>query len=178
MKIKNRHYHTIWLKKDDARIIQIIDQRHLPHDFIIEDLASVAQVIAAIKDMHVRGAPLIGITAAFGMYLAAFESSDSTFRKDMYQFADRLKSARPTAVNLNWAVDQQLDIITEDRKSSISLLLKNAEVLKQDSLDRCRLIGKYGLTLIRDLYKAKNLRSISLLIVMRDGWHASTMARL
>ncbi|MFT5167071.1 MAG: methylthioribose-1-phosphate isomerase, partial [Saprospiraceae bacterium] len=108
MKINNQHYHTIWLKENDETTIQIIDQRHLPHDFVIEDLKTVDEVAAAIKDMHVRGAPLIGVTAAFGMYLAAQEADHNDFKKDMIRFANQLKDTRPTAINLAWAVDQQL----------------------------------------------------------------------
>ncbi len=71
MKINGQPYRAIWPKPDDPKTVQIIDQRHLPHKFIIEDLTTVDQAAAAIKDMHVRGAPLIGATAAWGMFLAA-----------------------------------------------------------------------------------------------------------
>ena len=77
MKVNGKHYRTIWPKDGDMRVVQIIDQRFLPHQFVIEDLRTVDEVAAAIKEMHVRGAGLIGATAGFGMYIAALESEGS-----------------------------------------------------------------------------------------------------
>ena len=71
MNINGKHYRTVWLKEGDESVVQIIDQRHLPHRFMIEDLRTVDEVAVAIKDMLVRGAGLIGATAAYGMYIAA-----------------------------------------------------------------------------------------------------------
>src|SRR4051812_35996873 len=107
MKVEGQHYRTIWLKESDPRCVQIIDQRFLPHEFVIEDLTTVAQVAAAIRKMHVRGAGLIGETAAFGMYLATLETSGDNLEKA----AADLKATRPTAVNLAWAVDRQMRAI-------------------------------------------------------------------
>ncbi|MBW2506078.1 MAG: S-methyl-5-thioribose-1-phosphate isomerase, partial [Deltaproteobacteria bacterium] len=70
MKVNGNHYRTIWPKQDNPRIIEIIDQRYLPHKFVIEELAAVDDFVTAIKDMHVRGAGLIGATAAYAMYCA------------------------------------------------------------------------------------------------------------
>ncbi|MFA6389471.1 MAG: S-methyl-5-thioribose-1-phosphate isomerase, partial [Patescibacteria group bacterium] len=78
MKTGSQHYRTIWISPDDPKIIQIIDQTRLPHEFIIEDLKTVADAAGAIKEMKVRGAGLIGATAGYGMYLAALESAHST----------------------------------------------------------------------------------------------------
>ena len=74
MNIQGKHYRTIWLKKDNDKVVQIIDQRSLPHKFIIEDLTTVDEVARAIKEMHVRGAGLIGATAAYGMYIASLSA--------------------------------------------------------------------------------------------------------
>ena len=79
MKVKGKHYRTIWLKEGDEKIVQIIDQRNLPHEFIIEDLVFVDDFAKAIKDMHVRGAGLIGATAGYGMYIAALEAPKNEF---------------------------------------------------------------------------------------------------
>ena len=76
MNVDGKHYRTIWVKEGNERVIQIIDQRNLPHKFIIEDLKSVDDFASAIKDMHVRGAPLIGATAGFGMYIAVLNGDD------------------------------------------------------------------------------------------------------
>ena len=171
MKINQQHYHTIWLKEGEETSIQIIDQRSLPHAFIIEDLKTVDQVAVAIKDMHIRGAPLIGVTAAFGMYLAALESRVTSFAKDMQQFADQLKATRPTAVNLAWAVDQQLALIQNGQATDPKLFLEKAKTLKAESISRCQKIGVYGLDLIKDLY-AKKQRPINILTHCNAGWLA------
>ena len=92
MNINGQHFHSIWLKEGDSKTIQIIDQRSLPHQFVIEDLTTVDQVAIAIKDMHVRGAPLIGATAAYGMYLATMEASVNNFEEDLKNFAELLRN--------------------------------------------------------------------------------------
>src|SRR3954470_4566153 len=98
MNVNGKDFTTIWLK--DKSTISIIDQRYLPHQFIIEDLHSVNEVVRAIKDMHVRGAGLIGATAGYGMYLAAIEASGKpSFDNYLHESAYMLKSSRPTAVN-------------------------------------------------------------------------------
>ena len=101
MNVDGTHYRTIWLKPDDPAVVQIIDQRPLPHQFVIEDLTTVDQAAAAIKDMHVRGAPLIGATAAFGMYLAALQAptdSEAAFMQAIQPAAEQLGATRPTAM--------------------------------------------------------------------------------
>ena len=77
MLVQGKHYRTIWLKEGNDKIVRIIDQRFLPHKFVIEELKSVDEIISAIKDMQVRGAGLIGVAAAFGMYLAALEGAEN-----------------------------------------------------------------------------------------------------
>ena len=101
MLVKGKHYRTIWLKEGDDKIVQIIDQRLLPHKFAVIDLKSAAEMVVAIKDMQVRGAGLIGVAAGYGMYLAALEAVESeNFTEYMAKFAEELTSSRPTAVNL------------------------------------------------------------------------------
>lgn len=171
MKINQQHYHTIWLKEGSTNVVQIIDQRSLPHAFVIEDLTSVTQVAAAIKDMHVRGAPLIGVTAAFGMYLAALKAQEATFSEDMHRAAKLLKATRPTAVNLAWAVDQQLALIQNNQATAPDVFLEKAKVLKQESIDRCRKIGEYGLPLIEDIFKTTQ-KTVNVLTHCNAGWMA------
>ena len=170
MKINNQHYHTIWLNKGET-IVQIIDQRHLPHEFIIEDLQTVDQVATAIKDMHVRGAPLIGVTAAFGMYFASMEANPADFKKDMHRFAEQLKATRPTAVNLAWAIDQQLSLVDNDQVSDPKVFLEKAKKLKDESIQRCKKIGDYGLPLIQEIYKKKQ-DTVNILTHCNAGWIA------
>src|SRR5512139_2226707 len=114
MLVQGRHYRTIWLREDNPSIVQIIDQRYLPHQFVVEDLASVDDVAVAIADMHVRGAGLIGAAAAYGMYLAALHaprSSPDAFIAAVVGDGERLVATRPTAVNLEWAVKRQIAAI-------------------------------------------------------------------
>ena len=75
MKVGVKHFRTIWLKTDDERVVQLIDQRFLPHRFVIEEIHTVEQMAAAIREMHVRGAGLIGASAGYGMYLATIEAA-------------------------------------------------------------------------------------------------------
>jgi methylthioribose-1-phosphate isomerase len=171
MKINSQHYHTIWLKDNDDSTIQIIDQRHLPHEFVIEDLKTVDEIAIAIKDMHVRGAPLIGVTAAFGMYLAAQEADPNNFQKDMLRFAEQLKSTRPTAINLAWAVDQQLDLIDNGQFTRATIFLEKAQLLKEESIVRCQKIGEYGLPLIQEIFKKKQ-STVNILTHCNAGWLA------
>ena len=105
MKVRGQHFQTIWLRGGDERVVQIIDQRFLPHQFVIEDLTTVAQMADAIREMHVRGAGLIGAAAGYGMYLAVLQGVD------LAKAAAQLQATRPTAVNLAWAIERQLQRI-------------------------------------------------------------------
>src|SRR5512138_2171053 len=100
-----RHYRTIWLKQDDSRVVQIIDQRYLAHRFVVEELATVDEMAVAIADMHLRGAGLIGAAAGYGMYLAALNApriSHEAFMESVAEDGAKLIRTRPTAVNLEW----------------------------------------------------------------------------
>ena len=154
MRINNRHYRTIWLKKDDPEIIEIIDQRHLPHHFVIEELKSVDDTARAIRDMHVRGAGLIGAAAGYGMYLGALHAPrDSTgaFMDSLRQDAETLKATRPTAVNLPWAVERIFDALKEKGLSidqKIETAMAAARTLADEDAEFCRLIGEHGVGII------------------------------
>ena len=103
MRIEGKEYRTIWFENN---VVKIIDQTKLPHQFIIKDLKTVNDAINAIKAMEVRGAPLIGATAAYGLVLATIENKDQSFLK---RSAENLISSRPTAINLKWAVDRMMN---------------------------------------------------------------------
>lgn len=173
MNINNKPYRTIWEKKGNNRIIQIIDQRVLPHKFIIKDLLTVKDFYVAIKDMYVRGAPLIGVTAAYGMYIACIEAkNDNTL---IFKSAEYLKSARPTAVNLQWAVESQLEIINNCKDLSIAKdkLLKNARRIAEEDIANCKKIGEYGCELIEAISKKKNGQTVNILTHCNAGWLAT-----
>ena len=118
MRIEGKEYRTIWFENN---IVKIIDQTKLPHQFIIKDLKTVKDAINAIKVMEVRGAPLIGATAAYGLVLAIIENNDQSFLK---KSAEDLISTRPTAINLKWAVDRmtnKLSGVNSDKILEIAL---------------------------------------------------------
>jgi len=103
MRIEGKEYRTIWFENN---VVKIIDQTKLPHQFIIKELKTIKDSINAIKVMEVRGAPLIGATAAYGIVLAIIENNDQSFLK---KSAEDLISSRPTAINLKWAVDRMMN---------------------------------------------------------------------
>tara|TARA_B100000212_G_scaffold72293_1_gene50963 strand:- start:46 stop:450 length:405 start_codon:yes stop_codon:yes gene_type:complete len=120
MKINGIEYKTIWFN-EEKQVVKIIDQTKLPHKFIIKELSSVKDAINAIKTMEVRGAPLIGGTAAYGIVLAVQENKDLEFIK---KCSEELIQSRPTAINLKWAVDRmikKLAGINSDQILSIAL---------------------------------------------------------
>ena len=109
MKVDGQHFRTIWLKPDDEAVVQLIDQRSLPHRFVIEEVRTVEQMATAIREMHVRGAGLIGASAGYGMYLAAIRAAArpaAGVDEQLARAAAQLKATRPTAVNLSWAVER------------------------------------------------------------------------
>ena len=113
MKVNGNHYRTIWLKKQKPQIIEIIDQRFLPHRFVIEELRTLEDFITAIRDMHVRCAGLIGATAAYGMYCAALQAPAGKDHTFIHEAAEKLSDTRPTAKNLSRAVKRQLAAMQE-----------------------------------------------------------------
>ena len=107
MLVNNEKLTTIWFENEES-LVKIIDQRFLPHELKIVTLSSLEDAEFAIREMQVRGAPLIGVTAAFGMYLASIKNSSNEYMKNSGIF---LKKARPTAINLSWAVNKILNEI-------------------------------------------------------------------
>jgi methylthioribose-1-phosphate isomerase len=173
MKINNVHYRTIWEKSEG--IIQIIDQRKLPFRFEIKDLTELEDFETAIKHMYVRGAPLIGVTAAYGMYIAAANASDSDICDTLSRAAERLIATRPTAVNLRWAVESQLSIIknTSNLDPIKEKLLINARRITENDEEQCRMIGVHGLKLIEEIAKKKNGATVNILTHCNAGWLAT-----
>lgn len=178
MKINGTSFRTIWLKPDDPTTVQIIDQRHLPHNFVIEDLRTLEDFEKAIRDMHVRGAPLIGSAAAYGMYVAALGFSEKNFDQKIQEAALRLKATRPTAVNLAYAADLILHRIS-NRKSieeKVAVILQAANAVTEESVEHCRLIGEHGLSLIEEIRSGKMISgktgTINILTHCNAGWLA------
>ena len=161
MKVNGQHFRTIWLKPDDETVVQLIDQRFLPHRFVIEDVRSVEQMATAIREMHVRGAGLIGASAGYGMYLAAIEATARStpvgVDEQLARAAAQLKATRPTAVNLSWAVERQLGNAAKSKnaKEKVALALRTARSIADEDAEHCRMIGQHGLELIRQLARKK-----------------------
>ena len=173
MLVNGTHYKTVWLKDDYT--IQVIDQRKLPFHFEIESLKKVSDIYHSIREMVVRGAPLIGVTASFGMYLAALESQESNnWYADMEEAGIYLKSSRPTAINLAFAVDQQLENVkhASSPEKAIQIAKETALNLSEEETENCQNIGKNGIPLIRDIARQKNGDTINILTHCNAGWLA------
>jgi methylthioribose-1-phosphate isomerase len=177
MKVAGKHYRTIWIKENDPQVVQIIDQRHLPHSFIIEDLTTVDQTAAAIQDMHVRGAPLIGVTTAFGIYLATMQApqtSEEAFQTFIDKAADQLRATRPTAVNLRWALERQIEAIAgvTGYDTKVNAAKETALALAEEEVEACRMIGEHGVALIAEISQQKDGKPVNSLTHCNAGWLA------
>lgn len=165
--MQGRHYRTIWPKPGDDRVIELIDQRFLPHRFVIEEVRTVTEMAAAIREMHVRGAGLIGAAAGFGMYLATYEP-------DILAASAQLRATRPTAVNLGWAIDRQLKNITaaQTPEEKRRVALETAREIADEDAEHCRRIGEHGLELMRQLSQKKDGAPVNILTHCNAGWLA------
>jgi methylthioribose-1-phosphate isomerase len=174
MKIANVDYRTIWPDPHDQELIKIIDQRHLPHQLVIEDLRNIEDFARAIKEMHVRGAGLIGATAAFGMYSAILRASPDRLEQTLQSAARLLIETRPTAANLAWAVNRQLAAASrgEGLRDKKERLLAGAIAIADEDAEFCRRIGEHGLRLIREISRQKAGAPVNILTHCNAGWLA------
>jgi methylthioribose-1-phosphate isomerase len=176
--VGGRHFRTIWLKPDDDCVVQLIDQRFLPHRFVIEEVRTVQQMATAIREMHVRGAGLIGASAGYGMYLAAVEAASrpaaAGFDEHILAAATQLKATRPTAVNLSWAIERQLKNISNGKidPEKVALALCTANLIADEDVKHCRMIGQHGLKLIREIARKKAGKRVNVLTHCNAGWLA------
>ena len=169
MKINGVEYKTIWFD-EEKQVVKIIDQTKLPHKFIIKELSSIKDAINAIKTMEVRGAPLIGGTAAFGLVLAIKENNSLDFIK---KSSEELIKSRPTAINLQWAVhrmNNKLSMINS--KDLFDVALKEAEEICNEDVKFCENIGLNGLKIIEEIYNKKK-DTVNILTHCNAGWLAT-----
>jgi methylthioribose-1-phosphate isomerase len=161
---------TIWFNHQ-KNSIETIDQRHLPFLNLIYEIGTLEEARFAITEMVVRGAPLIGVTAAYGMYLAASNFSGNDFQAEMQRAAKWLKSSRPTAVNLAFAVDEALSVVSGQHSilQNTQLLLEYAESLQQREIEFSKQIGMYGLELLKAISKAKKGEPVQILTHCNAG---------
>ncbi|RJP75525.1 MAG: S-methyl-5-thioribose-1-phosphate isomerase [Desulfobacteraceae bacterium] len=173
MKVDGMNIRPIWLHENGS-IVNVIDQRLLPHEFVVAELRNVDHVITAIKEMFVRGAPLIGATGAYGVYLAALTSPDITV-PDGYlrQECERLKAARPTAVNLAWAVDRVFASVRDQKGyGRIHAARQEAEAVTEEEAENCRMIGEHGVSIIEEISTKKSGETVNILTHCNAGWLA------
>ena len=169
MKIEGKEYRTIWFDKKN-NTVKIIDQTKLPHQFIIKDLKTVKDAVNAIKTMEVRGAPLIGATAAYGVVLAILENKDLEFIK---KSSEELVQSRPTAINLQWAVHRMNNKISMiNSKDLLSVALKEAKEICDEDIKFCENIGLNGLKIIEEIYSKKK-DTVNILTHCNAGWLAT-----
>ncbi|MFY9639896.1 MAG: S-methyl-5-thioribose-1-phosphate isomerase [Rhodomicrobium sp.] len=168
MNIGGVHYRTIWPDSGGTAVC-IIDQTKLPHAFDIVWLETLADAAQAIETMQVRGAPLIGVTAAYGVCLALkADASDNS----LHQACETLAATRPTAVNLRWALDEMKQALKELLPSQrVAAAYAKAGQMADEDVKTCRLIGRHGQKIIADIAARKNGR-VNILTHCNAGWLA------
>ena len=171
MLVAGKYYQSIW-HEPKTGAISIIDQRWLPHEFSIQQLSSTQDAVIAIRDMWVRGAPLIGVTAAYGLAIAMAEDpSDSNLQITGHL----LNSARPTAVNLAWAVSKMQSLLApmeENMRATAALML--ADQLSEEDVQTNMAIGKHGAKLVADIARTKTHgEPVRILTHCNAGWLAT-----
>jgi len=174
MKVDGKDIRPIWLD-EDLKTVKIIDQRLLPHEFVICDVKTVDDIITAIQTMQVRGAPLIGVTAAYGMYLAVLNHPGETVEDDyIVAECERIKSARPTAVNLAWAAGRVLGEVlsANNAQERIEATRNEADKITEEEVDNCKKIGEHGVELIQAISNQKKGGTVNILTHCNAGWLA------
>ena len=167
MQIEGNSYKTIWF---ESNLVKIIDQTKLPHQFIIKDLKTVKDAINAIKIMEVRGAPLIGATAAYGLVLSIIENNDLSFLK---KSSEELIASRPTAINLKWAVDRMMNKLSGvNDKDILKIALDEAKAITEEDEKFCKNIGLNGLKIIENIANKKK-DTVNILTHCNAGWLAT-----
>lgn len=172
MRVEGRHYRTIWAAADGSGDVEIIDQTRLPFEFIVARLASVAAVAEAIRAMRVRGAPLIGAAAAWGLALAARADPSEA---GLTAARALLQGTRPTAVNLRWALDDVMAVLAQlpaERRAAAAA--RRAGEICDDDVALCEAIGAHGQELIAQAWAAKGRGGlVNVLTHCNAGWLAT-----
>lgn len=170
MKVGDRSYRSIW-RDADAREVEIIDQTLLPHDFVTCQLRTPDDALFAISDMKVRGAPLIGVTAAYGLSLAL---QDDPSDAGLASAAVALQATRPTAVNLRWALRRIADLVSKlDEGSRAQAAFNEADRMADEDARLCEAIGTNGVQLIEALHAPAQNRPVNILTHCNAGWLAT-----
>jgi len=176
MNINGKHHHTIWVNENNSELIQVFDQRYFPHKITVFDITTTDEAAFAIREMVVRGAPLIGVTAAYGMYLGCLEAkAESNPEEYLKEVAKKLNATRPTAVNLAWAIKEMQLAIQEvgDANERIAVALNRANEIKEEDIAICESIGKFGVELIKEIAEKKSGKTVNILTHCNAGWLAT-----
>lgn len=173
MRINGQHFQTICLDNNNHASVKIIDQQKLPFEFSFKKLKTFDDAFCAIKDMTVRGAPLIGVTAAYGLYLALLENR-TDWNVSILEKYEKMKTARPTAVNLNFAVNEMKKAVgnASNLTEARQIAMHRANELKQNEIDYCNAIGDFGLTIIKKIAHLKKGETVNILTHCNAGWLA------
>jgi len=170
VRARGEAFRTIWQKPGDPRVVQIIDQRRLPHEYVVRDLRSWQDGAHAISEMLVRGAPLIGATAAWSLYLAAANDGTGDRVAELERAADKLGRTRPTAVNLQWAIDRVMAAVTAGAERDLVTLLEHeARAICDEDIEISKGIGYHGLALIEDVSRRKSGDTVNILTHCNAG---------
>ena len=170
MQVNGNPFRSIWLSQEKPEVL-VIDQTLLPFTFKVRTLNTSSETALAIREMVVRGAPLIGATAACGLFLAATIDSDKIHLQEAYH---ELLSSRPTAVNLRWALDRMLPLLLEAPESGRAALARElAQQICDEDVATNSAIGDHGLTLISEAAKACSHRPLNILTHCNAGWLAT-----
>jgi methylthioribose-1-phosphate isomerase len=174
MKVNGIQYHTIWLDTENNSVIQVIDQTKLPFEFKVVNIKSCEDAFKAIQQMIVRGAPLIGVTGVYGIYLSLLNIKGSEWKSKVINSAAYLKSARPTAVNLSILIDEMVGKISScsSQEEAITIALIEANRLKQREIDWSEAIGNHGYSVIKRISKHKRGEVVNILTHCNAGWLA------
>jgi len=164
-------FRTIWLDPDDPSIVRIIDQRRLPHEYVVRGLKDWEDGRRAIADMAVRGAPLIGATAAWSLYLAARQAGPGAGPDALAGPARELAASRPTAVNLRWALDRVQAALRRagGETDLVELTRREAQAICDEDVEISLGIGRHGLALIRELAEKNPGRPVNVLTHCNAG---------
>lgn len=179
MLVNNKHFITIWVDKKNPKVIKTIDQTLLPHKFKIISLKSSNDIIKAIKNMVVRGAPLLGVAAAYGLYLASLKAkikckTEKEINRYIINESKKILYTRPTAINISFAIENSLALILKSKSSEekIASAMNFASMLSTEEIFRCKKIGEYGLKIIEKISKAKKGKPVNILTHCNAGWLA------
>lgn len=162
-------FRTIWQKPGDAAVVQVIDQRRLPHEYVVHDLKTWQDGAHAISEMLVRGAPLIGATAAWSLYLAAIANPAAPLR-ELQVAAEKLRNTRPTAVNLRWAIDRVLAVAAANGVGDLVTVLETeAKAICDEDIEISKGIGRHGLALLEAISRRKSGGTVNVLTHCNAG---------